>query len=269
MAYPTIAIPIAEALSGASAGVATALGASSLMALPPALMLAGITSAFLPWKGGGASSIQRNPNGVIVAPSDATRVAQQPATFISRQYPGVYLASKKSAENTPAANPPATEAKPKTKSKKQAASAPVAQPTPEPEDPKKPRRNYKELSPFYGYNKGGFWPTVGRIVRDATYVNVGGPLVANGIIGLNTGKTPVKFPLTSYIPGVTMPWQENDSTTTPKYREIILPNGEKGLVEIKQDTQQPKDTVVVLDTFSDANPTKLDSLANAYYGRPN
>lgn len=60
----------------------------------------------------------------------------------------------------------------------------------------------KEILPRYGYSKTNWGWNIPRVLRDATYINYGVPTIANGIIGLNTGKTPVKFPLTSYIPGV-------------------------------------------------------------------
>lgn len=260
MAYP-IAIPIT---AGVTSGATTAAGASSLMAFPPALLLAGITSAFLPTRGGGVSPNTRTSSGRIEEQADVTRVAQPVTQVISSQYPGVYLAARKptSTGATPTTNPPAqpaTQAKPKRKTKAAAAATP--QPTPEPE---KPKFNKKEFKPFYGYKKGGFWPTVGRIIRDANYINVGLPLAGN-VGGFLTGfGFPFKVPLTTYLPGASMPWQEEDNSI-PQMIEITLPSGKKAYINPNDTatTSTESPTVVISDPYGGVD---VDSLMQAKYG---
>lgn len=123
---------------------------------------------------------------------------------------------------------------------------------PDPKDDKNKKSKIsswaKELRPIYGYSKTNWGWNIPRIVRDATYANWGIPTIANGITWLNTGKTPVKQPLTSYIPGVF----EDNSVEVDTLQQRVLPNGQ--VVYIQPGDSLPQGTTNQVDSNYYASP---------------
>lgn len=82
---------------------------------------------------------------------------------------------------------------------------------PEPNGGNDKKNRWKELRPFHGYSRTKWGWNIPRVVRDATYINYGIPAVADAVTWIETGRTPLKVPLTNEL-GIGEFWWSNDST---------------------------------------------------------
>lgn len=120
-------------------------------------------------------------------------------------------------------------------------------------DDKEPNKKVKGAKNFYnnwakpfgGYKQGSWYGNIGRGVRDFTYLNYGVPTVGNTVTLVNTGRTPIKYPLTSYIPGLNTFDKEKSDTIVSGSATDLTFRPYRGITE---------DGGIVVDNYKEGEP---------------